>query len=205
LKYGEGGWVAAGLTVAGAAVAALAVLNVDKLPDHYGVWACGEANTPICIDIMMEQEAAHLHEEAHAHAHAQAQARRAYGERDILTFYRGTTYYDALETVQRGAFDAARLAEIQTTASYDPGLYLTTQLETARYYADLAGLQGRGGGPAILRISIRADDFLRLIVEHGIMFESPVSRPPFAGQTETLIPPLAIPEFNAMMRVVLHE
>ncbi len=127
-------------------------------------------------------------------------------ESGTLTFYRGTTYYDALETVQNGAFDAARLAQRQASASYSPGLYLTSQEATANYYADLAGggLRGRGGGPAVLRITVPQDQFGALMQKYGIQLEIPVGRPPFPGQTETLIPPSAIDEFNAIMNVSHH-
>lgn len=122
-----------------------------------------------------------------------------------LTFYRGTTYYDALETVQNGTFDAARLAQGQASRSYAPGLYLTSQEATAGYYADLAGLQGRAGGPAVLQVTVPQTQFGALMQEYGIQFETPIVRPPFPGQTETLIPPSAIQEFNAMMNVSHHH
>jgi hypothetical protein len=121
-----------------------------------------------------------------------------------LTFYRGTTYYDALETVQNGTFDAARLAQQQASASYSPGLYLTSQESTAGYYADLAGLQGRGGGPGMLQVTVPQSDFSALMQKYGIQYETDVVRPPWPGQTETLIPPSALDEFNAMMSVSHH-
>ena len=120
------------------------------------------------------------------------------------TFYRGTTYYDAAETVQNGAFDASRLAQTQASASYSPGLYLTSQEETANYYSELAGYQGRGGGPGTLQVTVPQSDFDALMQKYNIQYETPVVRPPVPGQTETLIPPAAIDEFNNMINVTHH-
>jgi len=40
--------------------------------------------------------------------------------------------------------------------------------------------------------------------KYKIQLETPVVRPPVPGQTETLIPPSALDEFNAIMNVSHH-
>jgi RHS repeat-associated protein len=114
-----------------------------------------------------------------------------------LTFYRGTYFYDAAEVVQERGFDAERIADKQSRGSHAPGLYLTTQFSTAMYYADLAGGNGRGGGPAILQIKVNREAFTALAATYGIAVETLVPQPPTPGQTETRIPLDAIDGFNA--------
>jgi RHS repeat-associated protein len=133
---------------------------------------------------------------------ARAEAERKVGDGGTLTFYRGTYYYDALQVIQDRGFDPAAVASRQASASHTPGLYLTMQLSTARYYADLAGGQGRGGGPATLAITVPRSAFETLAARYGIALETPVTRAPTPGQTETNIPPAAINAFNATIQTL---
>jgi RHS repeat-associated protein len=131
-------------------------------------------------------------------------AYRTAAKSETLTFFRGTTYYDALETVENTAFNLERILQRQAAAGHASdrlGLFLTSQEQTAGFYADLAGIQGRAGGPGMLRIEVPRAQFESLMGRYGIQYEVPVPRPPFPGQTETLIPPAAAAEFNSMMRV----
>ena len=128
-------------------------------------------------------------------------------ETKMVTLYRGTTYYDALEAVGNNAVNMERVVQRQLSAGYAAerqGLYLTTQESTAQFYADLAGLQGRGGGPAVLRFEVPEAQFQQFLQRNSIRFEAPVPRPPFPGQTETLIPTSAANEFNSLSNIFHH-
>lgn len=119
----------------------------------------------------------------------------------LTTFYRGTTFYEAAEVVEQGGLNAARIAEHQLAAqnAAHEGAYLTTQLDTARYFGELAATQGRGGGLAILKLEVKTMEFEAFAARNGIAFEAPVARMP--GMTETLIPPANIGEFNLMCKI----
>jgi hypothetical protein len=75
------------------------------------------------------------------------------------------------------------------------GVYMTSQYSTAQYYADLAG-GGRAGGPGIITITVPERRWQRFVLTHGIPVEVPVPTPPQPGQTETIIPFGAMPEFE---------
>jgi len=85
------------------------------------------------------------------------------------------------------------------------GVYITSQLNTAEYYANLAGGGGRGLGPAIVGIEIPADEWGAFVDDYGIEVETPIDRGPFAGATETLIPFDAVPNLDGMARYYILE
>jgi len=201
-------WIASGTATAeaGAAVALPAVLAAamyyapsDPNGSQIG---CGAVETYGCVMTMGADQVQTV-----ISAQEKAQVVKGSHEQDgTLTFYRGTHYYDALQVVQERGFDSGAIARRQASVSHQPGLYLTTQTATARYYADLAGGNGRGGGPATLTITVQRSAFERLAAQYGISVETPVNRPTTPGQTETLIPPAAIDAFNATIQTLsAHE
>jgi len=116
---------------------------------------------------------------------------------DNLTFYRGTNWYPALHiiTSQTLASDLPRIiANQKTWPPHRQGIYLTSQVGTAIYYADVE--RNRGGGPAVIQIEVEKTEFQLLTARYNIQVEAPVPDPPQTGQTETLIPYAAIPEFD---------
>jgi hypothetical protein len=107
-----------------------------------------------------------------------------------VTFYRGTTWGDANEVIDNQKFDLDRVAANQrlNPPASGPGIYLTTQQETAQYYADLAGGGGRGLGPAVIRISVPGGWWSSFAARNNIKFEGRVPNPPTGdGETETII------------------
>jgi RHS repeat-associated protein len=116
-----------------------------------------------------------------------------------VTFYRGTTWGDASEVEANQAIDTARVAANQaaTPPASGPGVYLTSQRSTAEYYANLAGGNGRGMGPGLVRIDVSAQWFSEFSARNGIEYEAPVPQPPTPGQTETIIRMENMDEFNA--------
>ncbi len=120
-----------------------------------------------------------------------------------LTFYRGTTFFDAEETVQTQHIDVGRIMAHQSDYGFDPdrlGVYFTSQLTTAIYYADLVGGEGRGNGIGLIIATTRANRFSAFAARWGIAIEAPVPNPPTPGQTETLIPFAAMPEFETFTK-----
>jgi RHS repeat-associated protein len=117
-------------------------------------------------------------------------AGRVWNER----LYRGTTYYEALQTEQQG-WDLANVRNRQATASspprLGPGLYFTHEpgnpqlTGTAGYWADFhSGFgQGRGGGPAIIEASIPRWRLFLLRQDPGVAFN--VEQPGFAPHPST--------------------
>lgn len=124
-----------------------------------------------------------------------------------LTFYRGMTYGEALEAVQGQALSAERIAANQAlnSGAAGSGAYMTTQEATAAFYGDLAGLQGRGLGPAVVRMEVPAEQFSSFAAARGFPVETPIPRGPSPTATETLIPMEYIQEFNAMTTFFLHK
>jgi RHS repeat-associated protein len=119
------------------------------------------------------------------------------GPQKIL--YRGTTFYDYLETVATQHIDWIRIMTNQSNFGFDRdrfGVYFTSQITTAEYYAGLVGAQGRAGGPGIVRVSVPENRFRRFTVFHGIAVDVPIPQSPLPGQTETVIPFAALPEFE---------
>jgi hypothetical protein len=55
-------------------------------------------------------------------------------------------------------------------------------------------------GEGVVRIDVRSRDWQRFAAKHGIEYEVPVPRAPYAGMTKTLIPMHAVDEFNSMAR-----
>jgi RHS repeat-associated protein len=120
---------------------------------------------------------------------------------EILTFFRGTTYGDALEVVDNQAISAERILVNQAAAppASGPGAYLTKQLGTAEYFANLAGQDGRRGlGDAVLRIDVPRAQFEEFAVRCNICVDAPMPQPPLPNMTETLIPFEHLPELNSM-------
>jgi hypothetical protein len=119
-----------------------------------------------------------------------------------LTFFRGTSFYAAMEIVGSQSLDADRISVHQEAGSGNAkGMYITSQLSTANYYANLWYKAGLNGGPGVVRMSIDKKQFISFVVKNGILVETPVSR--MIGQTETLIPFDAAPEFNAITKFSL--
>ncbi|WP_375293876.1 RHS repeat domain-containing protein [Oscillatoria sp. HE19RPO] len=120
-------------------------------------------------------------------------------EQKKLTFYRGTSYYDVLETIATQHIDVERIQTSQSRNNYPvdrQGVYFSSQLTTARYYASYVGRDGKRGGPGILAAFVSEKPFEILVLKYGIAVEVPVPDPPTPGQTETIIPYNAIPEFE---------
>ena len=119
---------------------------------------------------------------------------------DFITFFRGTTWGDAMEVVDNQAIDAARIVRNQASAppASGPGAYLTSQEDTAKYFANLAGGSGRGMGPGVMRIDVPRAQFEEFAVRCSICVEAPMPQPPLPNMTETLIPFEHLPEFNSM-------
>jgi hypothetical protein len=95
----------------------------------------------------------------------------------------------------------------QVNAGHSPsrqGIFLTSQESTANYYADLAGIQGRAGGPAVVRVEVPTSDFRSFMHRNSINYESSVPQSPLPGQTETMIPASVADEFNSMINIFHH-
>jgi RHS repeat-associated protein len=118
-------------------------------------------------------------------------------------FFRGTTFYDAAETVETQHINIERIIGNQSNFGFNPdrfGVYFTSQLSTAMYYANLVGGQGRGAGPGIVIAEVSTRRFSQFAIKYGIAVETPVPNPPQPGQTETLIPFHAMPEFESFAK-----
>jgi RHS repeat-associated protein len=111
-------------------------------------------------------------------------------------FYRGSTHYDVAETVQNQAVNIERLMARQSNATLDlgPGLYLTRSRETAQTFAELQGINGRQGGPAVLGAEISRYRWWLLQRQHGATGNSPISNMP--GHFQDHVPTDAIEYFN---------
>ena len=122
------------------------------------------------------------------------------------TFYRGMTWGEAQEAIAAQGLSAERILANQTQnpGAAGSGAYLTSQAATAEYYADLAGYQNRGLGPAVVRIDVPSAQFSAFAESRGIRVETPIPRGPFPGATETLIPPEHIFDFNGMGTFTIH-
>jgi hypothetical protein len=122
--------------------------------------------------------------------------------RGMTTFYRGSTWGEAAEVVQNQALDAGRIRanQLLNPGAAGSGAYLTSQEQTAMYFADIAGHQNRGMGPAVVRIDVPTNQFRAFAARRGISVETPIPRMPagFGSATETLIPMEHIAEFNKM-------
>jgi len=117
--------------------------------------------------------------------------------------YRGTSYASAFEVVQSQAFDVLRIRQLQElTGQGRQGVFLTTQEATGQFYADIAGMHGRGLGPAVVQMEVLTSELEAFLQKHQIPFETPVDRLPW--QTETLIPFEAASEFESFCRFFHH-
>lgn len=130
--------------------------------------------------------------------------------RPKIKFYRGTTYYDALEAVATQRIDIGRILTNQTVNQFEPdrfGVYFTKQYSTAFWYADYSGgtenNPGYGGGPGIIVATVSEERFRVFAISRGIQVEVPVPRPPVPGQTETIIPFDAMLEFESFAKYSL--
>lgn len=115
-------------------------------------------------------------------------------------YYRGTTLGSVLEVVDNQALDLDRIKANQARAAggiLEKGVvYITSQVETAYYYANLAGGSGAGLGPGILGIEVADEAFSQFAAAHGISVESLMPEPPASGMTETRIPFEYVAEFD---------
>jgi len=106
-----------------------------------------------------------------------------------------------MEIVARQSFDLERIVNNQQLRGKMDGVYVTTQLETARYFADLSSRYGLG--PAVVRVTVEKELFFEFLVKNGIPFETPVDRRP--GATETLLPFASLPRFQTLSPVFMHQ
>ncbi|MCP3974230.1 MAG: RHS repeat-associated core domain-containing protein, partial [bacterium] len=96
------------------------------------------------------------------------------GPGDELVFFRGTTLGSVLEVVSTQRIDVDRIIQNQEFWGTErPGFYMTSQISTAFYYADLAGGSGRGLGPGVLKITVPGREFFRFAAQHQIAVEFP--------------------------------
>ena len=107
-------------------------------------------------------------------------------------FYRGTTFYEAIETVQNQAVNFERVAQRQAGAVLDlgPGLYLTRSRQTALEFAKAHGVFGRGGGPGLIRLELSRLRWWLLKRKFKALDNIPISD--MSGHFQTFIPPAAI-------------
>ena len=129
------------------------------------------------------------------------------GDDSIISFYRGTTYYDALRDQAEG-FSAARLAQRQLGRQMDPGLYTSQNSFVADYFAYYnAGVYSGQGGAALLEITLPTETFERIASKYGVV-ERPVSGLPGAvpqPHTETLFPYAAMPELYESAKITVWK
>jgi RHS repeat-associated protein len=114
-------------------------------------------------------------------------------------FYRGTTYYEALQAEQDNAIDLAAVLNRQQTAAapprLGPGLYVTNEPGnsgipgSAQYWADLHGLHGRAGGPAVLEATVSWWNMRGLRNAPGVQLDLPQPNfPPNRANVESFFP-----------------
>jgi RHS repeat-associated protein len=121
-------------------------------------------------------------------------------------FYRGTTYYEALEVQENNLINLDQVLGRQHAATapprLGPGLYFTEVLEppaqgTAPYWADVHGGSGRGGGPAVLEARIPRTSWWWLNRQEGVVSGVPQPDFPVTPSTlETFVPEGLAPWFN---------
>ena len=122
------------------------------------------------------------------------------------TFFRGTTYFDNVETVANQSINLERIREHQAKFGFEGErssvVYFSSQYSTAYYYADLK--KNFGGGPGITTAVVPSNRFDLFALKWRIPVEVPVPQPPIPGQiqTETLIPFVAMPEFETFARYI---
>lgn len=121
-------------------------------------------------------------------------------------FYRGTTYYEALEAENNNLINLDQVLGRQHAAEapprLGPGLYFTEALEppaqgSAPYWADVHGGSGRGGGPAVLEARIPRISWWWLSRREGVVSGVPQPDFPVTPSTlETFVPEGLAPWFN---------
>jgi RHS repeat-associated protein len=113
-----------------------------------------------------------------------------------VTFYRGTTGYDALETVGNQAINVERLAARQAGATLDlgEGLYMSRSPATARAFAEAQGAFGRQGGPAVVEMNISRFRFGQVQQSFGAVDRVTISN--MAGHTQSFVPLRGLDFFN---------
>ncbi len=119
-----------------------------------------------------------------------------------LRFYRGTVYFDALETVGNQAINAERLAFFQLGRNYDlgRGLYMSRARATAANFAEW--LSGHGGGPGLLRMEISRFRWWMMRLGHGAIDNVPISA--LAGHFQSFVPLRSINYFHRFARFFLE-
>jgi hypothetical protein len=83
-----------------------------------------------------------------------------------------------------------------SNSDYGLGFYMSEQLSTAQFYANLRGKFGQNGGPGIVRVDISSQHWKRLVLL-GAIDTSPVSR--LVGQTQAFVPIYLIDLFNSLV------
>ena len=121
-------------------------------------------------------------------------------------FYRGTTYYEALDAESSGLLDLGKVIARQQAAEAPPrlgtGIYLTEALDppaqgTAAYWADVHGGSGTGGGPAVLEASVPRWAWWWLRRQPGVAERVPQPNfPDLPSTRETFVPEALSPWFN---------
>ena len=121
-------------------------------------------------------------------------------------FYRGTTYYEALEASDSGLLNIDQIIARQRSATAPPargpGLYFTETLYpgvegSAPYWADVHGGRGVGGGPAVLEARLGRAQWWWTRRQPGVVSGARQADVPVAPSTlETFIPPEVAPQFN---------
>jgi hypothetical protein len=114
-----------------------------------------------------------------------------------ITFFRGTSFFQATEIVLAQSFDAERIARDQNArGAATRGVFLSTQLTTAEAFGEFAFGDGRRSGQAVVSVSVGRREFLAFAARNGISVETPVDRIP--GATETVLPFDSLREFQAL-------
>ena len=196
---GEAGLALAQLAISNTPIGALATPFVQIAPDTATTRFTTGAGTLLAAAVLGKVGMAEVGEPGGLAAGG--------GGGGTTTFFRGMTYGEALETVEVQGLSAQRIGTNQALnpGAAGSGAYITSQEATAGYYGDLAGLQGRGLGPAVVRIDVPTGQFNAFATRTGISVETPIPRGPFPGATETLIPTQHIGEFNGMCIFCLHR
>ena len=131
---------------------------------------------------------------------------------NYVSFYRGTTYYDALRTQAEG-FDAqSSLSKRQIGRQMTPGLYTTRNRELAKYYAYLnsdpyIGFPGQGG-PALIEIKLSENKFREISSKYGVIDNRSIEGIPEQvplPHLETLFPYASLPELYSNAQITVER